>query len=207
MISRPSSPPLFKDTCLRPRAAIRGAGALRQDLADSELSPGRPLPVPETDDAFRDQYDRMVQAVLPTLHRDLGTDVGKMVINLVATEIASQIALRVTTATASRLGVSAGLLGCGAYTGTFTLAQASPSRWPSIRHSTPSCATRATIPKAPSPMSWITRSTSSPRSILEGDPGPENPQPGLRHELIQLQQARARVRDAALHKLIVEGGE
>jgi hypothetical protein len=181
--------------------------ALRKDLADSEFSPGRTLRLPQTDKAFRNRYDRMAQAMLPTLRRDLGAGIGKLAVNLIATEIATPIAVRVTTASAARLGVSAGLLECGLCTGTFTLGAGCAIAFVVDQALDAFLRSRGYDPEGAIAHELDNTLDQLAALILEGAADSQNPQRGLRHELMQLQQARARVRDAVLHKLIVEGGE
>jgi hypothetical protein len=175
---------------------------LRQDLADSELPGGAPL-LPESQEAFRREYDHMGQAVLPTLNRDLGATAGKGLANLVAGELGAAIALRVTTACATRLGVSAGILGSGAYSATVTLGAGLVAGLVIDRALDAFLRSRGYDPEGDIARSLDDTLDRLCALILDGDAGV----PGLRRELEILHSTRGRVREAALRNLILERGE
>jgi hypothetical protein len=86
---------------------------LRADLADpvhpGELSQGRL----RTDEAFRQEYQRMADLVMVELRLDLGVSVGREVGVMVASTVATEVAMQAARAAATEMGISAGILGTG----------------------------------------------------------------------------------------------
>ncbi len=74
------------------------------------------LPELKTESLFRDRF----RSLLTGLSAKTGTDMQLDVTRLVSSEIATVIVLRVSTAIAARLGVSAGIVGAGAAMGPET---------------------------------------------------------------------------------------
>jgi hypothetical protein len=86
----------------------------RTELA--ELDPLVDAAIPGLDDsqAFADSYERMLVRLVPEVTRGASADLGIFVGSLVAAEVTEQLVMRLGRAVATRLGVSAGILGAGA---------------------------------------------------------------------------------------------
>ena len=96
---------------------------LRADIED--LHPGAFVAIPEahSDIAFREAYGTARTLITPMLQADLPAFAAREVVSFVGGNIASQMAVRVAAGIATRLGISAGILGTGAAAsvGTFGL--------------------------------------------------------------------------------------
>lgn len=93
---------------------------IRADLSDGELASPDRLPALLDEVAFRQQYEAMLDQVMPIVSRDLGYTVTREMVAFVGSEIATQILAEIATTIAVRLGISGGILGTGAYSGAVT---------------------------------------------------------------------------------------
>lgn len=93
---------------------------IRADLCDGEMASPDRLPALLDDVVFRQQYEAMLDQVMPIVSRDLGYTITKEMVAFVGSEIAAQIVTEIATAIAVRLGISGGILGTGAYSGAVT---------------------------------------------------------------------------------------
>jgi hypothetical protein len=92
---------------------------IRADLSDGDLADSV-LPPLQSDALFKARYDALSTELLPVLTRDLKLAAGREVASLVAGQLATSITLKVATAVAVRLGLSAGILSAGAASGVAT---------------------------------------------------------------------------------------
>ena len=95
--------------------------AIRADLAEQDLPTPRALAALRSDEAFRKEYRKMLEQVVPIVSRDLKIAVGREAVVWVGSEIAAAVTVRIATAVAVRLGVSGGILGTGVASGVATL--------------------------------------------------------------------------------------
>ncbi|RUL89424.1 hypothetical protein [Tautonia sociabilis] len=93
---------------------------IRADLADGEMAAADRLPALHDEAAFRQQYEAMLEQVMPIVSREVGFSVTREVVSFVGSEIAAQVVAQIAQALAVRLGISGGILGTGAYSGTVT---------------------------------------------------------------------------------------
>ncbi len=93
---------------------------VRADLSSSELGVDVPPRFVSTGDEFRRRYAALLDVVSADVARDFNVAVSREVSSLVAGEAAAMTAVRIASAVASRLGVSAGVLGAGAASGWAT---------------------------------------------------------------------------------------
>jgi hypothetical protein len=186
---------------------------------------------------FAASYEKMLADLVPEVTRGASSDLGMFVGSLVAAEVTEQLVLRLGRAVATRMGVSAGVLGAGATGGaasaglTIGLAIVIDMGIERILRLTGSDATSKVTAR-------VEESLDGLRDlILDGDatavaayhkirarrqtfPTAEGRKKiaaalvemeakgdlGLRRMLFQLHSERARLREAALRKLILEGG-
>lgn len=94
--------------------------AIRVDLEGSELADPKYLPALGSESEFRREYDAMLEKVIPILTKDLGMTVTREVVAFIGAEIATQLLMEIGVSLATELGISGGILGTGAYSGTFT---------------------------------------------------------------------------------------
>jgi hypothetical protein len=88
---------------------------LRADLADGDLFRSKAVPALSEDEAFRREYQRLLNNILPGLERDLAVEVGHQAITWIGMDLVMETALaQAVSATIAKLGVSSGLLGAGA---------------------------------------------------------------------------------------------
>ncbi len=95
--------------------------AIRADLSDQDLPALRALTALRSDDAFKSEYRKMVQQVVPAVSRDLKITVGREAVVWVGSEVAAAVTVRIASAVAIRLDVSGSILGSGAAAGAATL--------------------------------------------------------------------------------------
>jgi hypothetical protein len=208
----------------------------RTELA--ELDPLVDAAISGLDDskAFAATYEKMLARLVPEVTRGARGDLGLFVGSLVAAEVTEQLVMRLGRAIATRLGVSAGILGAGATGGaasaglTIGLAVVIDMGVERLLRLTGSDATSKVTAR-------VEESLDDLRDlILDGDatavaayhkirarretfPTAEGRKKiaaaldqmetkgdlGLRRMLFQLHYERARLREAALRKLILEG--
>jgi hypothetical protein len=94
---------------------------IRADLADGELAAPEYLPALASESEFREQFDAVLQAVIPVVAADLGADVAKELASMLAMQIAGRIVSEIGATLATELGLSGGILGTGATSGTVTV--------------------------------------------------------------------------------------
>jgi hypothetical protein len=205
----------------------------------TELDPLVDVAISGLDDsqAFADSYEKLLVRLVPEVTRGASADLGLFVGSLVAAEITEQMVMRLGRTIATRLGVSAGVLGAGATGGaasagiTIGLAIVIDMGIERVLRLTGSDATSKVTAR-------VEESLDALRDlILDGDatavaayhkirarretfPSAEGRKRiaaalveleakgdlGLRRMLFQLHYERARLREAALRKLILEGG-
>lgn len=93
---------------------------IRADLSDGEMATPDRLPALHNEEAFRGQYEVMLEQVMPIVSRDIGMTVSREVVAFVGSEIAAQIVTEIASTLAVRLGISGGVLSTGAYSGAVT---------------------------------------------------------------------------------------
>ena len=169
--------------------------AVRADLADIPLDA---LPPDATGDTFKQEFERLVAEVTPQVAKSLKVDAARELTSGVAGVLATRIAIRVLSSVATRLGVSAGILGAGA-----------SASWATFGLSfVAAIAIDQTV-------GWIINWWTDPvgkveqrvnemldevcKLIVEGDGDVS----GLRAELEKLDQARRHVRAEALRQLVI----
>ena len=94
---------------------------IRADLSDSDLARFETGAMLRTDEAFRAEYAKSLEQVAAIVQHDVMIQVGREAVTWVGADIATSITISLATALAERLGVSAGILGTGAASGTVTL--------------------------------------------------------------------------------------
>jgi len=167
----------------------------RADLADIPLPE---FPAVQSDATFQAEFDRLLRDAAPTIQTDVGVDVARELTSFVMGEVAASVAVRVMTAVATRLGVSAGILGAGASASwaTFGLSLVAGIIVDQV-------------------VSWIIDAVRDPvgqletrvnemldqlsREIVDGAPG----DPGLRGRLVAIDRQRAAIRSEALRRLVL----
>jgi len=87
---------------------------IRADLTERDLPLAQVMPALSGDEPFRREYQALLETVTRQIAGDLKIDFSRELASLVAGEVAANVALRVGTAVAARLGMSAGVLGIGA---------------------------------------------------------------------------------------------
>lgn len=237
---------------------------IRADLSDSELASPDRLPALHDDAAFRQQYEAMLDQVMPIVSQDLGYTVTREMVAFVGSEIATRIVTEIAKILAVRLGISGGILGTGAYSGAVTfgvglvvgilldmtldwaIRQAGYDPEAEIAAKVMATLDRleTTILDGPSASDFPDYPSSNPLGKYEyhdlvpprGGPEPteeewarwremaakffaerdrwevaraahENPGSlGMRNQINRLSEARSRLREAALKRLILEGG-
>ncbi|WP_169974036.1 hypothetical protein [Tautonia rosea] len=93
---------------------------LRADLADDAIAGDGYLPALDSEEAFRAQYEAMLERILPVVSRDVGVTVTREMAAFVGSEIAARILADLGVSLATRMGVSGGILGAGASSGAVT---------------------------------------------------------------------------------------
>lgn len=237
---------------------------IRADLSDGELASPDRLPALHDEAAFRQQYEAMLDQVMPIVSRDLGFSVTREMVSFVGSEIAARIVTEIAKVLAVRLGISGGVLGTGAYSGAVTFGvgliagilvdmaldwaikqagydpegeiagkvMAALDRLETTLLDGPSA---SDFPDYPSPHplgKYDLRDLIPPRG--ESEPSPEEEERrrkvadrffaerdrwevaraahedpgslGMRNQLTRLHEARSRLREAALRRLILKGG-
>jgi hypothetical protein len=94
--------------------------AIRADLEGSELTGPKYLPALGSEADFRREYEAMLERVIPILTKDMGISVGREVVSWVGGEIATKVLVEIGASLATKLGISGGILGAGAYSGVAT---------------------------------------------------------------------------------------
>ena len=93
---------------------------IRADLSDGDMAaPGR-LPALNSETEFRQQYEAMLEQVLPIIARDMGISATREMVAFVGAEIAARIVAEIGVSLAARLGIEGGILGAGATSGWVT---------------------------------------------------------------------------------------
>lgn len=172
---------------------------IRADLADLPLDA---IPAGSSQEVFAKHFDRLVAEITPQVAGALGADVIREIGAWVGGELAARIAIRVLSSVATRLGVSAGILGAGASTSWATFGL--------------SVLAAIVVDQA---VGWIINWATDPvgkleervsqmldevcNLIVEGEGEGDGTLRGLRAELRVLDHARARVRSEALRKLVL----
>jgi len=211
--------------------------AIRADLSEQDLPALQQLAALRSDEAFRNEYRKMLEQVIPTISRDMKITLGREAVVWVGSDIAAAVTVRIASAVAVRLGISGGILGTGAASGVATLGIGvvvgflvdGAVDWIMQRIGY-------------DPVGKIAGEVSATLSrieqlLLDGDPEAhtvyrhmrrlqdQDPIPfvrsecrkaadrvetggslGLRYELNRLRELRCRLREAALKRLILEGG-
>jgi hypothetical protein len=171
---------------------------LRQDLKDSEWAVGHAR-IPETLETFQAEYQEMMKAVLPILHDDLGASGGKLAANVVGADIGAAITSRITTACVTRLGMTGTIMGIGLDSSVVTFGGGLVAAFV-VDHALDSVLRYFGHDPEEQIASEVRGSLNAVcRAIVEGNSG-------MRQSLKELHGGRARLREAALRKLIMEGG-
>jgi hypothetical protein len=210
--------------------------ACRVELADLDPLAGSAIRGLDNSEQFAASYEKMLNRLVPDVARGATADLGQFVGSLVAAEVTEQLVMRLGRAIATRLGMSAGILGAGASGGaasagiTIGLAIVIDMGVERVLRLTGSDATSKVTAR-------VEESLDGLRDfILDGDttavaayhkirarretfPTEQGRKKiastlkemeakgdlGLRRMLFQLHYERARLREAALRKLILEG--
>src|SRR5207249_2448031 len=85
--------------------------AVRADLSDQDFSSLSLPPGLVSDEAFRQEYARVCKETLRTADRDLQVTAARELTSFVACDVSTAIVVRILSALAPRLGLSAGILG------------------------------------------------------------------------------------------------
>jgi hypothetical protein len=211
--------------------------AIRADLSEQDLPALKALSALKSDEAFRNEYRKLLDQVVPVVSRDMKITIGREAVVWIGADIAAAVTVRVGSAVAVRLGVSGGILGTGAASGAATLGVGLVAGF-----------------VVDGAVDWIMRRagydpageiagrasdalTGIEKMLLDGDPDAhltyqkllrlKDNDPlsfvrdecrraagsidaggalGLRHELNRLRKLRMRLCEAALKKLVFEGG-
>jgi hypothetical protein len=174
---------------------------LRLDLDDSAIGSAEKPDFLRSDEAFRQEYQRLAAEMSSTLDQDLQMTVGRELATLITIEIATPVVLRIAEMIAAELGVEAAILGTGAASsvGTFGagllvgLVADQAISWV-LKHA------------GYDPKEAIVRKVREllervEKLLLEGT----SDKPGLLGELDRFRQARQTVRHAVVAKLFQEG--
>jgi len=177
---------------------------IRADLSEGELAPSDLLPALSSDESFQRAYAQMAERVLPVVQLYMGVTVAREVSSFIATDIASNISLRILTAVTARLGLSGGILGSGAALSVETLgvglvaALLVDKLIDFVMH-------KAGYDPEGDVANKVCEALDKVEAmLLDGEL--ESGTLGLRGELLKLQQARSRLCNEALKKLVLEGG-
>ena len=176
---------------------------LRADLADSELGRGGKLPSLSSDEAFRSEYQRMAGGVTGTLQRDAGMEVGRQVAGFVVMDAATPVVINIVEFVAAELGIEAGILGTGAASGVATLGIGlivgiiadQMIAW---------VLKEAGYDPVEEISAKVRASLDNVESLMIEGKASEG---GLRRELQRIGSARSKCQDAAIDKLLNEGGK
>jgi hypothetical protein len=210
----------------------------RTELA--ELDPLVDAAITGLDDgqAFAASYEKMLTRLVPEVTRGASSELGLFVGSLVAAEVTEQLVLRLGRAIATRLGVSAGILGAGATGGaasagiTIGLAIVIDVGVERLLRLTGSDATSKVTARVEESLDGLrdlildgdatavsayhkirarreTFPTEAGRKKIAAalEAMESKGDLGLRRMLFQLHYERARLREAALRELILEGGK
>ena len=211
--------------------------AIRADLSDQDLPALRALSALKSDEAFRDEYRKMLDRVVPIVSRDMKVTIGREAVVWIGSDIAAAVTVRIASAVAVRLGVSGGILGTGAASGAATLGVGI-----AVGFVVDGAADWIMRQAGYDPAGEIAGKVSGTlmgieNMLLDGDPDAHRTYQkllrlqdsdsvyfvrdecrraansidaggalGLRHELNRLRKLRMRLCEAALKKLVLEGG-
>jgi len=211
--------------------------AIRADLSEQDLPALKALSALKSDEAFCEQYRKLLDQVAPIVSRDMKVTIGREAVIWVGSDIAAVVTVRVASAVAVRLGVSGGILGTGAASGVATLGVGV-----AVGFVVDGAADWVMRKAGYDPSGEIAGKVSDAligieKLLLDGDPGAyqtyqkllhlQDRDPvyfvrdecrraansidaggalGLRHELNRLRTLRIRLCEAALKKLVLEGG-
>ncbi len=210
---------------------------IRADLSDSDLARFETGAMLRTDEAFRAEYAKSLEQVAAIVQHDVMIQVGREAVAWVGADIATSITISLATALAERLGVSAGILGTGAASGTVTLGVGIAAGFvldatldwvlKAYGHD-PAGDIASKVTEALDMFQGLlldgdrqaVRTYETLRRLQNDDLFPfvrdecrrsadrmeTGGYLGLDHELKRLQEVRARLREGALRKLILEGG-
>ena len=93
---------------------------IRADLEGSELAAPQYLPSLISDAEFKQQYDAMLQQVVPLLAKEMGVSVTREIISWAGSEIAAELLMEIGVSLATELGVSSGIIAAGASSSVVT---------------------------------------------------------------------------------------
>lgn len=169
---------------------------LRADLADRDPEA---RPYLRTDEAFQREYRRLALETTQTLETDLKVTVGREVGLMIGSDLATKIAMRIAAFVAAELGVEAGLLGAGAASGTATLGVGL------VVAVVLDYALDALFKLGGyDPEKQIADKVKA--SIEQVEAALVDGKQGLRYELSNIHEERAKLRRAVVAKLVGEGG-
>jgi hypothetical protein len=94
--------------------------AIRADLSEQDLPSLRSVAAFRSEAAFAEAFKSTLAEVVPIVGRDLNVTVAREIGVWVGSEIATAVTIRTTSALATRLGISSGILGTGAASGVVT---------------------------------------------------------------------------------------
>jgi len=177
---------------------------IRADLSEGDLAPRDLLPVLDSDARFQSAYAQMVERVLAVIEFDMGVTVAREVASFVVSDIAANISLRILAEITAQLGLSGGILGSGAALSVETLGMGLIAGLlvdkliDFVMHQA------GYDPEGEVAVKVCEALDQVQALLLVGDA--QSGTPGLIGELRKLQQARSRLCNEALKKLILEGG-
>lgn len=168
---------------------------VRADLADLPLDA---IPSTGSQEVFARHFDQLVAEITPQVAEALGADIVRELGSWVGGELAARIAIRVLSSVATRLGVSAGILGAGASASwaTFGLSVLAAIV---VDQLVDWIISRATDPVGELEERVTQMLDEVCKLVVEG----EGELQGLRAELQKLNAARARVRSEALRRIVL----
>jgi len=177
---------------------------IRADLSESDLAPPDLLPALDSDARFQSAYAQMAQRVLAVIEFDMGVTVAREVASFVVSDIAANISLRILAEVTAQLGLSGGILGSGAALSVETLGMGLLAGLLVDKLIDLVMHQAGYDPEGEVAVKVCEALDQVQALLLDGDA--QSGTLGLIGELRKLQQARSRLCNEALKKLILEGG-
>lgn len=177
---------------------------VRADLSEGDLAPRDLLTALDSDASFQSAYAQMVVRVLAVIEFDMGATVAREVASFVVSDIAANISLRILAEVTAQLGLSGGILGSGAALGVETLGVGLIAGLLVDKLIDLVMRRAGYDPEGEVAVKVCETLDQVQALLLDGDA--QSGILGLIGELRKLQQARSRLCNEALKKLILEGG-
>jgi hypothetical protein len=178
---------------------------IRADLSEGDLGPPDLLPALRSDESFQKSYAQMAERVFPVVQLDMGVTVARELSSFMAADIAANVSVRILTAVTVRLGLSGGILGSGAVLSVETFGAGLVAALLVDKLIDVVMHQAGYDPEGDIAFKVCEALDKVEAMLLDGEP--ESGTLGLRGELLKLQQARSKLCNEALKKLIFEGGQ